>query len=166
MNAMMSAPAKAPKTPALTDSYRVLVVGNGATSRAVLESLKYEVTMVASAAEAIDAFHRQAPDLCLVDLRLPDMRGLQLLHLLQSMDASVPCVIVSPTRDLHDIFDAHKNGAVDFLVTPLEPKRAALTLAHAVGMSRRDDVSSTLAKTSKNRMLELLDPQVRKSWNP
>jgi len=78
------------------------------------------VVTAPSAENALQAISEAAPDVALVDVRMPGMDGLELLKLLRERSPDVSVVIMSAHEDLPTVASAMRDGAVDFLVKPLD----------------------------------------------
>jgi CheY-like chemotaxis protein len=102
---------------------RVLAIDDDADFRegleAVLDDLGYPVTAAGSGREALEVLRTDpAPDVILLDLRMPDMDGRAFRHEQQS-DSSlsqIPCVIVSGSREVEE--EARSLGAAAVLAKP------------------------------------------------
>jgi DNA-binding NtrC family response regulator len=68
----------------------------------------------------IEAFVRRRPSVVVLDIRLPDLNGLEVLQTLKSIDPSVPVVILSAVDDTTTACRAIKAGASTYLTKPLE----------------------------------------------
>ena len=71
-----------------------------------------------SAAEALEAVDALRPDLVLMDIRLPDVDGLQVLLALMDRDDPPDSMVVTAVRDLHTVTTAMRLGAVHYLIKP------------------------------------------------
>jgi len=85
-----------------------------------LDGPTVSVTTVPSAEGALHALAEVDPDIALVDVRMPGMDGLELLRLLRERSPDVSVVIMSAYEDLPTVAAAMRDGAVDFLVKPLD----------------------------------------------
>jgi PAS domain S-box-containing protein len=103
---------------------RVLVVDDEEPIRrnfaAALEDRGYLVSTASDGACALEVFARVAPDIVLTDLRMPGMHGLALIRALRSLDDAVPLVVVSGAGDIKEAVAALREGAWDYLLTPIE----------------------------------------------
>ncbi|MFC4639251.1 response regulator [Deinococcus hohokamensis] len=68
------------------------------------------------------------PDLLLLDVQLPDGRGLDLLRELRLEGAQVDAVLVTAASDAPSVQSALLHGAADYLVKPVTPERFAAAL--------------------------------------
>lgn len=85
-----------------------------------LDGPTVSVTTAPSAEEALQVIAEVDPDVALVDVRMPGMDGLELLRLLRERSPDVAVVVMSAYEDLATVATAMRDGAVDFLVKPLD----------------------------------------------
>jgi len=78
------------------------------------------VTTAPSAEAALQVIAEVDPDVALIDVRMPGMDGLELLRLLRERSPDVAVVVMSAYEDLPTVATAMRDGAVDFLVKPLD----------------------------------------------
>lgn len=99
---------------------------------------------VATGRELLHRAQRCPPDLCLIDLGLPDMDGLQVLRELQE---KAPCAVMILTgrNDVSDRVLGLELGADDYLVKPFEPREL---VARARSILRRYQRGSTAAEAA------------------
>ena len=71
--------------------------------------------------DAVPAFHRESPDLVLLDLMLPGLDGLAVCRLLRA-ESSVPIVMLTARGDTLDVVEGLQAGADDYIVKPFKPK--------------------------------------------
>jgi two-component system nitrogen regulation response regulator NtrX len=118
---------------------RILVVDDeeniGQSLRLILEREGYQVTVCRSAAEFYAHPHSRRADLYLLDVRLPDGSGIDLLRWVRSQDAQAPAVMISGHGTIADAVAATRAGAFDFLEKPLSRDRLLLALKNALEQS-------------------------------
>jgi len=93
----------------------------GRSLRLTLEGAGYRVTVCESAARFQAERHKGRVDLYLIDLRLADGNGIDLLQSLRQSDDATPVVMISGHGTIRDAVDATQSGAFDFLEKPLAP---------------------------------------------
>jgi DNA-binding NtrC family response regulator len=76
----------------------------------------------------IDAYATHLPGLVLLDLRLPDLSGLDVLKKIRSIDAGAVVVMVTAHGDLGDAVEAFRAGLFDFLSKPVDFEGLRATL--------------------------------------
>jgi diguanylate cyclase (GGDEF)-like protein/PAS domain S-box-containing protein len=115
---------------------RILVVDDEArlrhSMRLLLEHEGRTVDESATGAEAVAVLSRQHYDLVLLDLRLPDMTGLQVMDRLKSQLASVTVIVVSADDVIDSAIGALRRGAYDFVRKPYQPEELLRTVDNAL----------------------------------
>ena len=117
-------------------SRRILVVDDeeniGRSLRMILEREGYQVNSVHSAAQMRAFPDRARIDLFLMDVRLPDANGIDLLRELQASDITAPIVMISGHATIADSVQATRAGAFDFLEKPLGRDRVLVAVKNAL----------------------------------
>jgi CheY-like chemotaxis protein len=105
---------------------RVLYVDDEELNRLLMQALLdfrpgVALQMAADGAGGLAAARAAPPDLVLLDMRLPDMTGVQLLHALRADAAlaGVPCIAVSANAMPADIADALHAGFDAYITKPI-----------------------------------------------
>ena len=123
----------------MTRRHHILVVDDepniGLSLRLILEGEGYRVTLCESAAAFQAERGAGRVDLYLLDLRLPDGSGLDLLRLLKQADDPAPVVMISGHGTIRDAVEATRAGAFDFLEKPLARDRVLLVVRNALERS-------------------------------
>ena len=89
----------------------------GALSRQV-ERLGYRVTAVGSGADAILALAESAPDVVLLDLRLPDLDGMEVLKRVREKCPGAEVVMMTGHGSIDSAIEAIRTGAFDYVAKP------------------------------------------------
>ena len=93
--------------------------------RRYLERAGFTVLTTASGTEALDLLRRQAADLLLLDLGLPDIEGTEILAELRRNDRT-PVVILTARSDVEDRIKGLELGADDYVTKPFSPREVVL----------------------------------------
>lgn len=108
---------------------RVLVVDDSRAMRAyvkgaLMESLDCNVVEAASGFEALRLLPRDAYDVVITDINMPDINGLELIRFVRSSERhrEVPIVIISTQASDRDHQRALELGADQYLVKPFQPE--------------------------------------------
>jgi DNA-binding NtrC family response regulator len=80
----------------------------------------YETLMFSSGREAIAQLQTRRADLVLVDLRMPDVGGLDVLRAIRDIDSRCQAVLMTGYASVETAVDAIKLGATDYLSKPLD----------------------------------------------
>ncbi|MDZ4269276.1 MAG: response regulator, partial [Mycobacterium sp.] len=78
------------------------------------------VGVARTGAEALTAARELRPALILLDVYLPDMTGLEVLHRLRSAGDRVGVIMITAARELDTVSGALDGGAADYLMKPFE----------------------------------------------
>src|SRR6201987_1175377 len=76
------------------------------------------------------------PDVILLDLRLPDQSGLDVLRQLRQIDARIPVVMVTVARSSDSAIEAMRHGAYDYLLKPIDLQKLDRVISEALKVSR------------------------------
>ena len=97
-----------------------------------LEIEGFEVLTAASGLAGLKALREKTVDLALLDVRMPDISGLDLLRRLSEEGCRVPIVVISGHGTIEMAMQATRLGAVDFLEKPLSSEKVLLTISNAL----------------------------------
>ena len=130
---------------------RILVVDDDAairdSLRMTLEYAGHEVTSAATGQEALALVEREAPDVVLLDIKMPGMDGMEVLSRLHGMSETLPIIMISGHGSTSTAVEAIRRGAFDFLDKPFEStERLLVTIGNALEHARLRDENRTLKR--------------------
>ncbi|GDY13389.1 sigma-54-dependent Fis family transcriptional regulator [Planctomycetota bacterium] len=110
----------------------LLVVDDEPAIRHAIVRAFAELTVIeADTAEAgLAAVRERYPDLVLVDNRLPDGEGIELIARIRAIDPDLPVVLLTGHGSTDLAVDALKHGAVDYIEKPFKIERLRTTVSH------------------------------------
>jgi two-component system nitrogen regulation response regulator NtrX len=115
---------------------RIVVVDDepniGPSLKLILEHEGYTVSVCRSVAEFQSRAGNRTADAYLLDVKLPDGNGIDLLRSLRQNDNRSPVIMISGHGSIADAVEATRNGAFDFLEKPLARDRVLLVLKNAI----------------------------------
>jgi two-component system, NtrC family, response regulator AtoC len=121
-------------------SPRILVVDDERLIRWSLQQTLgragYEVETVDDGGAAVRALREEAPDLVLLDLKLPDADGLQVLREIKETYPDVQVVIMTAYADVGTAVEAMRVGAYDYIAKPIDFDNLGVTLRNALDARR------------------------------
>ena len=122
---------------------------------AYLEDSGYEVLQAENGRLGLELFRREAPDLVMLDLRMPEMDGLEVLGRITEESPDTPVILVSEMGTIGDAIKALKLGAWDYIAKPIHDM---LVLEHAVNkaLERAEFIDQ------RKRYREHLEEEVKK----
>jgi two-component system response regulator AtoC len=133
-------------------SRQLLVVDDDTAIRELVrEYLSEDDSLMAEAADGASALValEAAPDLVLLDMRLPDMDGLDVLA--KARGLGIPVVVVTADSSSSRTIRAIQAGAYDYLVKPLEPEQVRHVVARALEHRRLSEEVRELTDALERR---------------
>ncbi|MGB4108540.1 MAG: sigma-54 dependent transcriptional regulator [Desulfomonilia bacterium] len=101
---------------------RILIVDDEEYTRTFFRNIlmdeNYRVSFAENGREALDAWATQYFDLIIMDIRMPEMDGMDVLRQIRSSDSDTMVIMVSAYGDMDSVIDAMKLGANDFFTKP------------------------------------------------
>ena len=111
-----------------------------------LSKADYEISMAEDGDEGLRSFEESLPDLIILDIRLPDMSGIEVLSRIKEKDKNASIIIMTAYDDMKTTVDAIKLGAFEYLVKPLDYVELDLTINKAFQMQSLEDKVSYLVE--------------------
>ena len=134
---------------------RILVIDDEAairdSLRMTLEYEGYEFIGAATGQEGLALAERDAPDLVLLDVKMPGMDGLEVLDRLHAMNETLPVVVISGHGTISTAVEATKKGAFDFIEKPFASDRVLVSLRNALDQRLLRDENRSLKKAVEIR---------------
>ncbi len=107
------------------------------------EEWSYQTLEAKTGEEALHLAHAESPDVVLLDVRLPDLGGLEVLEKLKQSGEGRAVIMITADPQLDDVKAAIKLGAYDFIGKPLDFDELGVTIQNALEATRlRTEVES------------------------
>ncbi len=120
---------------------RVLVVDDEDLIRwSLTEELRghgHEVLEAADLASARAAFEQHDPELVILDIRLPDGTGTELLQQIRAEDEDLPVVMITGHGTVATAVEVTRMGATEYIPKPFDLEEMMLVVSRALGAGRR-----------------------------
>lgn len=124
------------ETPAVLNSHLLVVEDDDAVRDVIVRQIErkvnYRVSSTANAMEALELLKSDPPDVALIDIRLPDMSGIELLQRMKRVRPEVRSIMMSGLADMQDTIKALRCGAVDFFQKPLKIEDVIVSIENAM----------------------------------
>ena len=117
-------------------------------ARVYLEYLKrgpFRARHCMTGQEALHDIAHNPTDAVLLDLRLPDMDGLDVLKHIRAREFPVAVVVITADGSLNRAIEAMREGALDFLVKPFNADRLLITLGNVLERRRLNSMLESLS---------------------
>jgi DNA-binding NtrC family response regulator len=128
---------------------KIMVVDDAADIRDLLGAIlrdTYEVAEAQSGAELKQAFSQPQPDVVLLDIKLPDADGLDLLPLIKKQWPETEVIVLTGNATFEAAVEATKRGAYHFLNKPFDTQGLLVTVERALEHKLQNEENSTLRR--------------------
>ncbi|MGI9290495.1 MAG: nitrogen regulation protein NR(I) [Gammaproteobacteria bacterium] len=112
-----------------------------------LVSAGMDVRCFDSPTGALEAFARERPDVLITDIRMPGMNGLEFIRQLETLNVSLPIIVITAHSDLDSAVAAYQSGAFEYLPKPFD-------VDEAISLVRR---AARTAASNKMQELEVAE---------
>ena len=134
---------------------KVLIIDDEESVRSALRMIfeyeGYECMLAANGAAGLKIAEKDEPDLVLLDIKMPQMDGMEVLKQLRQSQPSLPVVILSGHGTVQTAVEATKLGAFDFIEKPPESERILLVARNALSQKRLSDENRRLKLSFDDR---------------
>ena len=125
--------------------------------RSLLEAAGFAVETFASAIEFLDAVDLSRKGCLLLDVRMPEMDGMQLHSRLNQVGAYLPTIILTGHGTVSMAVKALRSGAVDFVEKPFDDEDLIRRIRDAIARSINLDISPAERAAILERLSHLTD---------
>ena len=132
----------------------------GVSIKRLLHSVGLEARHFTSASEFLRAKRPDAPGCIVLDVRLPDLSGLDLQQELAKANVDLPVIFVTGHADIPMTVRAMKAGAVEFLTKPFREQELLEAVQRAISRHRQTRDQRASMRVLQSRY-ELLTPRER-----
>ncbi|MDQ7050310.1 MAG: response regulator [Enterobacterales bacterium] len=126
-----------------------------------LEDSGFKVIQAEDGQQGVVLFCEFNPDLVLCDLRMPEMDGMTLLKELSELSPDTPVIIISGVGQIHDVVEALRFGALDYLVKPINDmavlENAVKNALHRTHLEVENQVYKDELETANHELAKNLD---------
>jgi two-component system nitrogen regulation response regulator NtrX len=129
---------------------KILIIEDDARIRAVLKEIleekEHDVQEAADGQEGFKKLEQGSFDLCLCDIKMPKMDGLEVLDKVKEVGIATNFIVISAHGTIDVAVEAVKKGAFDFLQKPFDLGRLEITLRNALDKTNLVKETKTLRK--------------------
>jgi DNA-binding response OmpR family regulator len=90
----------------------------------------FEVTLARDGKEAWEKFNEDKPDICVLDVMMPEMDGFTLAEKIKQIHADMPVIFLTAKSLKEDIVKGLKLGADDYITKPFDPEVLILRISN------------------------------------
>ena len=141
------------------ESARILVVDDDENIRKVLTTILedegYAVEQAETGQKAIEMAKRKVYNLALIDIRLPDMEGIELLTRMKDTTPKMRKIIITGYPTLQNAIEAVNRGADAYIVKPFDMDKVLATIKEQLKLQKEEQ------KYSQEKVAEFIETRVR-----
>ena len=141
------------------ETARILVVDDDRSVRkvltAILEDEGYRVESVSTAKKAIERTRRKVYNLALIDIRLPDMEGIELLTKMKDTTPKMRKRIITGYPTLQNAVEAVNRGADAYILKPFDMENVLKTIEEELRKQHEEK------KYSQEKVAEFIETRVK-----
>ena len=134
--------------------------------RRVLSEEGYDVTTTTRPREGLELIRKEVFDLLLLDIKMPEVSGIELLREARSASPDTEVIIVTGYATIETAVEAIKLGAFDYLEKPVSPPQLLVAAARALERKQLLDLTQRLRSELESRYrignVICSSPQMRK----
>ena len=143
----------------MVENARILIIDDDENIRkalaAILEEEGYTVDTAENAKQAIEKTEKNIYNLALIDMRLPDMEGIELLTKMKDTTPKMRKVIVTGYPTLHNAIEAVNRGADAYILKPFDVEKVLATIKEQLKKQEEEK------RFSQEKVAEFIEARVR-----
>jgi DNA-binding response OmpR family regulator len=90
----------------------------GKIVKETLDSRGFEVIMVTNGAAVLPAYRTERPDICVLDIMMPDRNGFEVAGDIRAVDEDIPIIFLTAKTQTEDLVQGFRTGANDYIRKP------------------------------------------------
>jgi DNA-binding NtrC family response regulator len=142
---------KSPPRPAQKE--RVLVIDDDTSVsecvECILQMSGYRAVFSTSGKAGLENLHKEAFDLVITDLKLPDITGLEVIGGVKEFDSDIPVILMTGFSSIESAIEALRRGAADYIIKPFRNDDFAFAIERAINERRMRKENAVLKRSLK-----------------
>ena len=116
----------------------------GKIVKETLESRGFEVVMVTNGALVLEVFATGQPDICILDVMLPNRNGFELATDIRAVNDDVPIIFLTAKTQTEDLVRGFRTGGNDYIRKPFSMEELIVRIENALRVRRDTGSGDTL----------------------
>lgn len=108
-----------------------------------LESREFQVTMIADGDEAVDAFQKEQPDICILDIMLPAKDGYTIAKEIRQVAPAIPIIFVTAKTQTEDLLKGFEVGGNDYIRKPFSMEELIVRIHNLLQITQHQKNSNS-----------------------
>jgi DNA-binding response OmpR family regulator len=108
----------------------------GKIVKETLDSRGFEVIMVANGAAVLPAYRAEKPDICVLDIMMPDRNGFEIAEDIRAVDEDIPIIFLTAKTQTEDLVRGFRTGANDYIRKPFSMEELIVRIENTLRVRR------------------------------
>lgn len=122
----------------------------GITSLLMMEDYELEIMEAANGKAALDLVKQKKPDILISDIKMPFMDGLELMDEVRKICPDMAIIVISGYSDFSYAKEAIKNGAMGYVLKPVDPDEFHNTLEKTIAYLEEKEQNQEMAQKNQD----------------
>jgi DNA-binding response OmpR family regulator len=119
----------------------------GKIVKETLESRGFEVMMVTNGSLVLECFAADQPDICVLDVMLPNRNGFELATDIRALNDDVPIIFLTAKTQTEDLVRGFRTGGNDYIRKPFSMEELIVRIENALRVRRDTDQAASAGDT-------------------
>jgi DNA-binding response OmpR family regulator len=103
-----------------------------------LETRGFEVAMEDDGGKVMSLFKKESPDICVLDVMLPNKSGFELASEIRKLNSDIPVIFLTAKTQTEDVIHGFKLGANDYIRKPFSMEELIVRIENALRVKKDD----------------------------
>jgi DNA-binding response OmpR family regulator len=108
----------------------------GKIVKETLDSRGFEVIMVTNGAAVLPAYQAEKPDICVLDIMMPDRNGFEIAEDIRAVDEDIPIIFLTAKTQTEDLVRGFRTGANDYIRKPFSMEELIVRIENTLRVRR------------------------------
>jgi DNA-binding response OmpR family regulator len=108
----------------------------GKIVKETLDGRGFEVIMVTSGSAVLPAYHKERPDICVLDIMMPDRNGFEVAGDIRVIDEDIPIIFLTAKTETEDLVRGFRTGANDYIRKPFSMEELIVRIENTLRVRR------------------------------
>lgn len=119
----------------------------GKIVKETLEGRGFEVVMETNGAAVLDTFKREQPDICVLDVMMPNRNGFEIAEDIRAINDDVPIIFLTAKTQTEDLVKGFKTGGNDYIRKPFSMEELIVRMENALRVKKDSGPAQITAET-------------------
>ncbi|NCT94234.1 MAG: response regulator transcription factor [Chitinophagaceae bacterium] len=115
----------------------------GKIVKETLEGRGFDVVMESDGADVVRSFEDEQPDICILDVMLPNRSGFELAKDIRELNDDVPIIFLTAKTQTEDVVQGFKLGANDYIRKPFSMEELIVRIENALRVKKEEIITVT-----------------------